>query len=54
MPMSPEEAALLVKLQVMKAERDRYRAALDQVSHINAIKYSEAVSIALGALETYR
>ena len=32
MPMSPEEAALLVKLQIMKAERDRYREALEEIA----------------------
>ena len=34
MPMSPEESALLVKLQVMKAERDRYREALERIAAI--------------------
>jgi len=29
--MTPEESALLVKLQVMKAERDLYRQALEEI-----------------------
>lgn len=32
MPMSPEEAALLAKLQIMKAQRDRYREALEEIA----------------------
>ena len=29
--MSPEEADLLTKLQIMKAQRDRYREALEEI-----------------------
>jgi len=32
MIMSPEESALLVKLQVIKAERDRYLEALEEIA----------------------
>lgn len=36
MVMSPEESALLVKLQVIKAERDRYLEALEEISATGA------------------
>jgi hypothetical protein len=38
-------------LEYVNGLRWRYRKALDQIAHLNATNYPEAVSIALDALE---